>query len=160
VSLLGAPTRHWLPALRAVVAAVTTLHERGVAHGDVKARNVLFAADHGARLIDLTGAQAVDAPAVRSTAAYSLPAADARTAREADCFALAVLIHELTTARLPYGVDGPVRVGDRRPVAPPAEPAAARLLAAAIAMLEAGGGLPQGLSYLADVIESVSAAGA
>ena len=62
VSLLGAPVRHWLPAMRGVVAALADLHEHGAAHGDVKARNVMFAVDHGARLIDLTSARAFDAP--------------------------------------------------------------------------------------------------
>jgi serine/threonine protein kinase len=160
VSLLGAPTRYWLPAIRSVVAAVAKLHEHGVAHGDLKARNVLFAADGGARLIDLMSARPVDAPAVRATAAYSLPVGTKTTARAADCFALAVLLHELVTARLPYGVDGPTRDCELRVAARPAEPAAARLLAAALAMLEAGGRVPLGLSCLADVIESVGATGA
>ncbi len=158
VSLLGAPSRHWLPALRSVVAALHALHARGVAHGDVKARNVLFAADRSARLIDLTSTQASDAPARPATKAYSLPRGLRASAAEADCFAVAVLVHELVTARLPYGVQGPMDVrdiagGSARPV----DASAARLEGAARAMLEAGGGLPQGLSHFADVIESVSA---
>jgi eukaryotic-like serine/threonine-protein kinase len=160
VSLLGAPARHWLPALRAVVAALTELHAYGVAHGDLKARNVLFARDQSARVIDLTAARAVDAPAVRSTAAYSLPAGVPATARAADCFALAVLLHELATAQLPYGAEGPTRLGEIRPVAAPLDPQAAYLLAAAKPVLVAGGGVPQGLSYFANVIESVGAVGA
>jgi eukaryotic-like serine/threonine-protein kinase len=157
VSLLGAPARHWLPALRAVVAALTDLHAYGVAHGDLKARNVLFARDRRARVIDLTAARAVDAPAARSTAAYSLPPGMSATARAADCFALAVLMHELATAQLPYGAEGPASLGDIRPAATSLDPQAARLVAAAELMLVAGGGLPQGLSYFADVIESVGA---
>jgi eukaryotic-like serine/threonine-protein kinase len=54
VSLVGAPARHWLPALRVVVAALTDLHAHGVAHGDLKARNVLFARDQTARVVDLS----------------------------------------------------------------------------------------------------------
>jgi serine/threonine protein kinase len=160
VSLLGMPTQHWLPALRGVVSALTELHDNGVAHGDIKARNVLFAADHTARLIDLTAARAVDEPAIPATAAYRLPAGTQASARAGDCFALAALLFELTTARLPYGTEGAARVRELRPAACPADPAARRLLAAAVAMLEAGGSLPQGLSHFADVIESVSAAGA
>jgi len=160
VSLLGMPTPHWLPALRDVTSALTTLHDNAVAHGDIKARNVLFAADHTARLIDLTAARAVDEPAVPATGAYRLPAGTHASARAGDCFALAALLFELATAQLPYGPEGAVRLRDIRPVPWPAEPAARRLLAAALAMLEAGGSLPQGLSHFADVIESVSAAGA
>jgi hypothetical protein len=70
---------------------------------------------------------------------------------------LAVLLYELTTGRLPYGEDGPVRTHEFGSLESPANPPAARLHAAATAMLAVGGDLPQGLSYLADVIESVSA---
>jgi serine/threonine protein kinase len=160
VSLLGTPARRWLAALRTAAAALRDLHSYGVAHGDVKARNVLFAPDQTARLVDLTSARAVDSPAARSTAAYGLPAGREATAREADCFAFAVLLHELGTAQLPYGAAGPTRLDDLRPAAPPVDPQAARLVAAAKPMLAAGGALPQGLSYFTDVIESVSATGA
>lgn len=160
VSLLGLPVLHWLPALRGVVAALNALHAHGVAHGDVKARNVLFGADHRARLIDLTAARGLDEPAFYATAAYAVPTAMQGSARAADCFALATLVFELVTARLPYGTAGALRARGLRPVPWPAEPAASRLLAAAVALLEAGGSLPQGLSQIADVIESVSATGA
>ena len=159
VSLVGAPARAWLPALRAVVVALRDLHAHGFAHGDLKARNVLFARDHTARVVDLTAARPVDAPAGRSTAAYSLPVGLTATARAADCFALAVLVHELATARLPYGAEGPTRLAAIQPVAV-RDPQAALLAAAAEALLTGGAGLAQGLSYLADVIESVDAAGA
>jgi serine/threonine protein kinase len=160
VSLLGLPVAQWLPALRDVAAALNALHAHGVAHGDLKARNVLFGADQKARVIDLTGARALDEPAVRATAAYAVPAAMQASARAADVFALATLVFELVMARLPYGGAGAVRVRDVRPAPWPVEPAARRLLGAALATLEVGGGGPQGLSPIADVIESVSATGA
>ena len=161
VSLVGAPARHWLPALRVVVAALTDLHAHGTAHGDLKARNVLFARDQTARVVDLSAARAVDAPAIGSTAAYSVPAGMSATARDADCFALAVLVHELATGQLPYGDERPAKPAVIRPAAVPLDPQAARLAAAAKQMLEAAGSLlPQGLSYFSDVIESVGAAGA
>ena len=121
---------------------------------------MLFARDQSARLIDLTAARGVDAPAARSTAAYSLPGGMQATARDADCFAVAVLLIELATGRLPYGTEGARRVGEIQPAPAPLDPQAARLAAAAEPMLAAGGGLAQGLSYFADVIESVGAMGA
>lgn len=160
VSLLGLPVRHWLPALRDVTAALGALHAHGVAHGDLKPRNVLFGADRKARVIDLSGARALEEPALGATSAYAVPVAMQASARAADGFALATLVFELVTARLPYGSAGAVRVRDLRPAPRPVEPAARRLLSAALAMLEAGGSGPQGLSPIADVIESVSATGA
>lgn len=154
VSLLGAPPRLWLPALRTVVAALVALERRGLAHADVKARNVLFAADGSARLADLTSARPLDAPAAVTTAAYGLPGPSTRRAREADCFALAVLLFELVTGRLPYGPAGAASAPYEAESAPPADPVAARLLAAATAALRAEGRV-EGLSYFCNVIESV-----
>jgi serine/threonine-protein kinase len=157
VSLLGAPVAHWLHAVRGALAGLADLQQRGLAHGDVKARNVLFAADESVRLIDLSSARPGDAPAAVATPAYGLPTAGRATAREADCFAVGVLVYELVTGQLPYGPEGARQVRDIRPTARPSDAAAARLLAAATAMLEAGGGLPRGLSHFSDVIESVGA---
>jgi serine/threonine-protein kinase len=156
VPLLGLPPRHWLRAYAGVVAALRALEGQGLAHGDVKARNVLFAADGGARLIDLSHARALDDRAAPATAAYGPPPGAEARAGEADCFALAVLLYELSAGRLPYGPDGAAAGGAEPPVVPLEDPAAARLLAAAVAALRSGGrGL--GLSYFADVIESVRA---
>ena len=149
VPLLGMPPRHWLPAFRAVVGALLDLEHRGFAHGDLKPRNVLFAADGTARLADLTYARPLDAPAVVTTAAYGLPAPSSATARDADCFALAAVLFELLTARLPPGPGGLANLDITA-----ADAQAAPLLAAAIAALRAGG-RAQGLSYFTDVIESV-----
>jgi serine/threonine-protein kinase len=153
VPLLGAPPAQWLHAFRSVVAALTDLERHGLAHGDVKPRNVLFAADGSARLIDLTSARPLDAPAAAATAAYGLPAPGRARARAADNFALAVLLFELLTARLPYGLDGAAANSPELPAVTLADPVAAGLLAAARAELYAGGG--EGLSYFGDVIESV-----
>lgn len=155
VSLLGLPPRHWLRAYTGVVAALRALERHGLAHGDVKARNVLFGADGRACLIDLSHARALDDRADHSTAAYALPPGAGVKARDADCFALAVLLYELVTARLPYGPDGAAS-GAEPSAVPLEDPAAKRLLAAAVTALRAGGrGL--GLSYFTDVIESVRA---
>ena len=112
VPLLGAASEQWLPAFRSVVAALARSHRHGFAHGDVKPRNVLFAADGSARLIDFSSARPLESPAAASTAAYGLPARLLPSARDADCFALAVLLFELATGRLPYGPAGPNDVAD------------------------------------------------
>lgn len=156
VPLLGAPVGQWLPALRTVAAGLQALHASGVAHGDIKPRNILFAADGGARLIDLTTARPVTAPAVESTAAYRVPSPV--TAGEADAYALAVLLYELCARRLPYGTDGASGLGASPVAVAVADDEAARLLSAATAVLRAAGRQPRGLSYLADVIESVGSA--
>ena len=153
VPLLGQPPRQWLPAFSAVVSALGALERHGLAHGDLKARNVLFAADGSARLADLTSARPLDAPAAAATAAYALPAQHGVSAREADCFALAALLYELTTARLPYGPRGAAG-GTQLSDVPLADPVAAQLEAAASAALQARGRV-RGLSYFGDVIESV-----
>jgi len=153
VPLLGAPPQHWLPAFRSVVGALLGVHRCGFGHGDVKARNVLFAADGSARLVDFTTAERLESPAAISTAAYSLPASLKAGARDGDCFALAVLLYELVTGRLPYGRDGPTDLG-ALPAVAVSDPRAAPLLAGATAALRAGGRV-QGVSYFVDVIESV-----
>jgi serine/threonine protein kinase len=153
VPLLGAPPRHWLPAFTAVVAALAALERQGLAHGDLKARNVLFSADGGARLTDLTSARPLDAPAAVATAAYGLPERRGACARDADRFALAALLFELATGRLPYGPRGASAGAELADVAS-ADPAAECLKAAAAAALQARGRVP-GLSYFVDVIESV-----
>jgi serine/threonine-protein kinase len=153
VTLLGSAPENWLPAFRAAVEALLEAHRHGFAHGDVKARNVLFAADDTARLVDFSLARPLDSSAAVSTAAYSLPAGLRASARDGDCFALAALLFELSTGALPYGPAGPRHVADVAPV-PAAEARAAPLVAAAVSALQAAGrvGSP---GYFLDVIESV-----
>ena len=156
VPLLGRPPRQWLDAYRDVVGALLDLERLGLAHGDVKARNVLFGADGKARVIDLSAARPLDAPAVPATAAYGPPLAARASAADADGFALSVLLYELVTGRLPYGPGGAAAPCALPAAMPLADPAAAQLLAAALAALRADGRGP-GLSYFGDVIESVRA---
>jgi serine/threonine-protein kinase len=155
VPLLGGRPQQWLPAVRRVLAALTDLHRHGFGHGDVKAANVLFARDGTARLADLTAARPIDSPAAAATAAYGLPAGRRALLRDADCFAFAVLLFQLTTGRLPYGPEGPSDLA-ALPAVPLADvdPSAASLLGATAAALRAGGRV-RGLSYFIDVLESV-----
>jgi len=154
VPLLGGAVEHWLPAFRGVVAALLEIHRCGFAHGDVKARNVLFAADGGARLVDFSAARPLESPATPSTPAYNLPARGSPSVRDADCFALAALAFELAAGRLPYGPAGAADVDDVLAVAA-CDPRAAPLLAAAVMILRAGGRVASP-GYFLDVIESVT----
>jgi serine/threonine protein kinase len=154
VPLVGSHPRHWLAALRGVLAALRHLHEQGFAHGDLKARNVLFGADGRPKLIDFASLRPLLAPTLSggNTAAYA-PAAPLAVARDADCFAFAALLFELATSRLPYGA-----VGARYDGEPPCDvhvtAAAGPFVAAAVDALMAGGRVPGGLLAFTDVIES------
>jgi serine/threonine protein kinase len=154
VSLTGGRPQHWLPALRDVWAALRELHARGYAHCDVKARNVLFAADNSPRLIDFATARPLDAPLRRSvTTAACTPAGASTSGQAADCFAFAALAYELATGRLPYGATGARRHGEEPAVVPLAA-RTAPLLGLAADVLRAGGRVDDGLAVFADDIES------
>ena len=158
VAMAGGPPQHWLPALRAVWAALCELHARGLAHCDVKARNVLFAADDGPRLIDFATARPLDAPLRRSIAtAACTPAGVSTRAQSADCFAFAALVYELATGRLPYGAAG-ARWDGEAPGPIPTATRSAPLLGVAADVLRAGGRAHEGLSVFADGLESASKA--
>jgi DNA-binding helix-hairpin-helix protein with protein kinase domain len=91
-----------------------------------------------------------------ATAAH-LPADPAITAGEADRFALAVLVYELVTGRLPFGVNGARELGARPAPAAANDAVGARLAAVASDILVTNGRAAWGLSALADVIESAAA---
>jgi serine/threonine protein kinase len=159
VTLLGSDPRHWLGALRDTLTVLQHMHARGFAHCDLKARNVLFAADGGARLVDFASARPLDAGLRRRIAtAACTPAAAVTSGRAADCFAFAVLVHEALTGQLPYGADGMRGEGEPPRAAEAPGPATVPLLAAANEVLLAGGDVAGGLSVFGDVIESASAA--
>jgi serine/threonine protein kinase len=143
-----------------VLAALAYLHARGLAHRDIKARNVLFAADGTPRLIDFASARPFDAPAApgAGTTAAHVPADFSGSGREADQFAFAVLLFELLAGRLPFGVQGARRRGEEPPPWPAPDAPSERLMAVAVAALGADGRVRGGLSAFADVIESAIAA--
>ncbi len=159
VALLGGDPRHWLGVLRAVLTVGESLHAQGFAHCDLKARNVLFAADGAARLIDFASVRPLDAGLRRTVATLACtPASAVTSARAADCFAFAVLVYESLTGRLPYGAGGARWQGESPHAASPPSGATAALLAAADDVLVAGGEVREGLSVFGDVIESALAA--
>ncbi|HEX5419753.1 MAG TPA: protein kinase [Gammaproteobacteria bacterium] len=176
VPLAGTPAAGWLGAAAGLVAALEHVHARGFVHGDVKARNVLFAetreAEGPAKLADFGSALPIGAPHPEpwGTAAHRpLRFRMLRAAPEEDVYATAVLLYELLSGRLPFGrdplaaaePDWPLRSasdGSRRSSRRPRfndahlEPLAKRVMATLQASAPAEVGT---LSEFADVIESV-----
>lgn len=117
VSLAGSAPEHWVDAALSVVSALEHVHVRGYVHGDVKARNVLFDANDRAKLIDFGSALPLAAPLSRGREAPNHvsrrpgsaqgPVVDGASAGpETDIYALAVLLYELLSGRLPPAHDG------------------------------------------------------
>lgn len=159
VALLAVPPEDCVPVLRDVLAAAMHLHAQGFAHCDLKARNVMFAADGETRLIDFASARPLDAVVRRDVVtAACTPASSVMSGRTADCFAFGVLVYESLTGRLPFGIDGMRFRGQEPHAAISRDPATAKLLATATAVLRAGGESSEGLSVFVDVIESAVAA--
>jgi serine/threonine-protein kinase len=119
VSVAGFAPRHWLASLGELVEAVAQLHGHGFVHRDIKARNVMLDARGRARLIDFASAARIGAVVPRGGTTDAHTRADDRGGRatcDDDAYGLAVLIYELFTGRLPYGVDGRVEsLEDPRP---------------------------------------------
>jgi eukaryotic-like serine/threonine-protein kinase len=165
VALAGTHPRHWLRAAQAVYAALAHLHGLGLAHRDVKARNVLFDARGRAKLIDFASALPLGraAPSGGTTAAHVRPGRDPIVTVADDAYAYAVLLYELFAGRLPFGPAGRVgRLGLRARLAPPWRGARTGLMAALAArvrdVLQADPGRAPGLSAFTDVLESAVAA--
>jgi len=118
VSLSGSAPSRWLDAVADVVAAMQYLHARGIAHRDLKARNIMFDAGQRARLIDFGSAAAFGSAwtAGGATASATDPARGSAPVGAADdIYALAALLHELlhgappeTGHRQPAHVPGPL----------------------------------------------------
>jgi serine/threonine protein kinase len=122
VSLAGGPPARWLGALEAVVDALGYLHGQGLVHRDLKARNVLFAADDSARLIDFGSTLRVGSPWTSGGTTVIAPDRGLAPVNPVDdIHALAALAHELL-----YGAP-PLSGGEgaRRAVPPSVAPLAA-----------------------------------
>lgn len=104
VSLAGGPPAHWVRALGDLAAALAFLHDRGLVHRDVKARNVSFDSRDRARLMDLGSCRAIGSPwsVGGTTAEHRPPGWVGRTHTAGDdVYAFAVLCHEMIYGALP-----------------------------------------------------------
>lgn len=97
VSLAGADLRHWWRALRDLARALQYLHDRGLVHRDVKARNVMFDSAGGAVLIDFGSCRAAGTVwnAGGTTAAHRRPGRPRVVEAGDDVYAYAVLVREM-----------------------------------------------------------------
>ena len=117
-----------------IAAALSSAHRRGIVHGDVKAANILFAADGRPLLADFDVARAlgqVSGDQVAGTAEYLAPELlhGAPPDRRSDIYSLAVVCYEALTGYAPYAgaVDGrSARVPELGPLAGAVERAMAR----------------------------------
>jgi serine/threonine protein kinase len=103
-SLAGLPALHWARPVLELIAALEHLHSQRIVHGDVKARNVMFDSRDRARLIDFSCAARIGDVFMRpfGTPEHRRPGVTPHVVSvDDDIFALAVLIHELVTGRLP-----------------------------------------------------------
>jgi serine/threonine protein kinase len=124
VSLAGLRPRHWLAPVGMLVSVLAFLHERGIAHRDVKARNVMFDDRESPRLIDFASAASIGSAFSRGGTTIVAPGRDTGPVTAGDdLYALAALLHELIFgtpvftkgARPALAVAGPLaRVVDER----------------------------------------------
>jgi serine/threonine protein kinase len=117
VSTAGAAPRHWARAALDVLDALDYLHARGLVHRDVKARNVMLDATGRARLVDFGSAARIGMPRrTGGTTPAHRYAADGEIKAADDVYAFAVLVYELLSGRLPFGVDPRPRARKAPPV--------------------------------------------
>ncbi|MBL9120942.1 MAG: serine/threonine protein kinase [Phycisphaerae bacterium] len=99
-----------LTIVRELAAVLAHCHSHGIAHGDVKPRNILIGADHSVKLVDFGLARSLEAGAIdltcsiRGTPAYLSPERfDGGAVDEAsDLFALGVVASELLVGEHPH----------------------------------------------------------
>lgn len=104
---------------RQILEGLGVIHDAGIIHRDVKPQNVLMVherlvklTDFGIARVDAAHAGLTDAGTALGTAAYMAPeqASGQGVAPATDLYAVAVMLYEMLTGRLPFVGDNPVQV--------------------------------------------------
>jgi serine/threonine protein kinase len=123
-----------------VCRALSSAHEKGMVHRDVKPGNVLLTSDGGVKVADFGIARVVSGEpltvtgSVMGTASYLSPeqATGSKVDRRSDIYSLGCVLYEMLTGRIPFEGDTPVSIAykhvEEEPTAPssvnPAVPSA------------------------------------
>ncbi len=165
-ALAGAASAVWLTAVSRVCSALQAMHGQGLAHGDIKASNVLLDDQGRAVLIDLANAKPVRDCATEVLPgafrdAVSRDAAPQVTAAQSDVWQFALLLYEMMAGRPAPGMAmAPGGQPMPRPLAAlgSLEDDLEELVEAVDSILAASAvpaRIPGSLSKVSDVIESV-----
>lgn len=117
--------------LEKVAEVVSYLHRQGVVHGNLKASNILFAADEIPRLVDasaVSGLRLAEGPTRSDQWGALAPELVHTPAKEpglpADVYGLGVILYEMLTGRLPYSGTTLAAVAEQMAAGGPAPPGA------------------------------------
>lgn len=165
VSLCGTHPRHWAGAARDLAVALDHIHNQGMVHLDVKPRNVLLRNSQRASLVDFALAEPLGCRTLKGGGTPAYQSLDQRQGGAAvvgdDLHAFAVLLYELGTGHLPFGLNpssaslGPLALFLDLPDSAPALSALAELVHATLGPDPKR--RPKNMYVFLDVLESVVA---
>lgn len=117
-----------------IAKALTTAHEKGVIHRDIKSQNVLVTETGDLKVADFGIARAASATAltqtnfILGTANYMSPeqAMEEEVGPRSDLYSLGVVLYEMLTGKVPYTADTPVAIVMKHVSEPPRAPREAK----------------------------------